>query len=710
MIKCPNCNSEVSDENIFCPSCGSRLSAPAPVQETQEPAPAVEAPAAEAPAAPAAEKPAKKGFDFAPILAALKKFWGKTKEVANKVLDKIPLPRKIVAIIGAALGVIIVGVIVLLIVLGANKDYPYALYVKDGDLYFSNLKAGKAVEIIDLSSDSNKAAYIGNSAVLTENGKRLFYPEYESDGTTTLYYRDLSKKNAVKVDTNVTKYAINANGTSVVYVKEGNLYKSNLKDKEKIASDISNFYVSEDLKKIMYSKENALYFKNGNKDAEKMVSDASMSAYDHEKLAWVFYAKEGSLYFQKTGKDDKVKVAGEYANFLTALEGGKAYFTKAATSTAKLWDFVDDDMAAADAAMTEPVYPTYPDSPDYPSSPWRSDYDTYEEYEAAYEEYQKEYNRLYEEYQAARDKYYEDQDKYYEDYSKWNEKCNRDGLRETLKETDYNQNAYELYYFDGKEAKLVVSGMNSSWDFDYEYDEEGNVQAYGQVVIRTSADVTKIRLSEVNYYWQVEEYLNSGSGDEVKKLVWQDKVFDVNVEKASTIRFSTDGKKVYILANVDGEKDTGDLYEAKFSKSGMGKAKEIDTDVSTYGWGFSKDVGVYYMKDYKKDTNKGDLYVKGKKIDFDVSSGGVAAFKGGYLYKSGDDMKYYKSGKAITVAEKVRSVALINSDTLVLLYDWNSEKGKGTLGVFTGGKKVTELDDDVTRLIAPNYSLIRTVY
>ena len=204
--------------------------------------------------------------------------------------------------------------------------------------------------------------------------------------------------------------------------------------------------------------------------------------------------------------------------------------------------------------------------------------------------------------------------------------------------------------------------------------------------------------------------LNSGSGDEVKKLVWQDKVFDVNVEKASTIRFSTDGKKVYILANVDGEKDTGDLYEAKFSKSGMGKAKEIDTDVSTYGWGFSKDVGVYYLKDYKTDTNKGDLYVKGKKIDFDVSSGGVAAFKGGYLYESGDDMKYYKSGKTITVAEKVRSVALINSDTLILLYDWNSEKGKGTLGVFTGGKKVTELDEDVTRLIAPNYSLIRSIY
>lgn len=709
MIKCPNCSREVSDDNIFCPDCGTRLSAPAPVQESQEPvAPAV---AAEAPAEAAAQ-PAKKGFSFAAVLAALKKFWGKTKEVANKVLDKIPLPRKVVAIIGAALAVIIVAVIVLLIVLGANKDYPYALYVKDGDLYFSNLKVGKEVEIVDLSSDSNEAYYVGNSAALTKDGSRLFYPEFESDGNT-LYYRDLKKKDSVKVDTNITRYAINEKGTAIVYIKEGNLYKSNLKDKEKIASEIGTFYISEDFKKIIYTKtsdgKTDLYFKNGNKDAEKMVSEASIVSYDHEKLAWIFYSKEGSLYFQKPGKDDKTKVADSYESFSTALEGGKAYFVQSTTSKTKLWDFVTDDLADADAAMTEPVAPVWPEYPDYPSSPWRSDYDTYEEYEAAYEEWEKEYNRMYEAYQAARDKYYEDQDKYYENMQVWYQKENRDELRQTLKETEYEKKTYELYYFNGKEAVLVASDLNGSWAFDYEYDEDGEAIAVGTVSVKPAGEMGKVKMSEISSRWDLENKLDSESEGEVStKLVWQDKAFDLKVEDHYSIRFSENGKKVYILADVNEEKQTGDLYEAKFSKSGMGDPKKIDSDVSTSGFGYTADVGVYYMKDYK--DGKGDLYVKGKKIDFDVKANGVAAFKGGYLYFSGEDMKYYKSGKAITVAEKVEGANLFNDDTLVLLYDWNEEKGKGTLGVFTGGKKVTVLDEDVTRLIYCYDSMIHSIY
>lgn len=708
MIKCPNCNHDVSEESIFCPECGTRMSAPAPVQEPQEPvapAAAVEAPA-EAPVEAAAE-PAKKAFSFAAVWAAVKKFFGKVKEVTNKVVDKIPLPKKVVAIIAIALAVILVAGIIVLIVVNANRTYPFALYVKDNDLYFSNLKKGKQVEIIDYEQGNSMAYYSGASAALNKSGSRLFYPEFDSDGTT-LYYRDLNKKEAVKIDSGVTSYAINENGTAIVYMKEGNLYKSNLKDKEKIASDIGSFRVSKDLKKVLYTKEGALYFKNGNKDAEKIVSDASLVSCDSEKLAWMFYTKEGALYFQKPGKDDKIKVSENYNDFLVAMKDGKAYFTKTTSSNAKLWDFVEDDMAESDAAMKEPVYPEYPDYPDYPSRPWRSDFDTQEEYEIAYAEYEAEYERLQKAYDEAREKYYEDQDKYYEDSAKWNEKVNRDSLRETLKEMDYNKSSYELYYFDGKTAKLVTGDLANSWDFDWVTNEKGAVAA-GSVEIRQGGAVGKVKLSEVNYYWQVEDQLNSGSaGALVTKLVWQDKVFDLNVEKVDSIRFSDDAKKIWVLADVNDEKNTGDLYEAKFSKSGMGNAKKIDTDVSTSGFTYSEGVGICYMKEYK--DGKGDLYVKGKKIDFDVTSGGVAAFKGGYLYQSGKDLKYYKGGKATTIAEKVYNLAMYNEDTLVLLYDWSSEKGKGTLGVFTGGKKVTVLDEDVTRLINIAPTGIHNVY
>jgi len=46
---------------------------------------------------------------------------------------------------------------------------------------------------------------------------------------------------------------------------------------------------------------------------------------------------------------------------------------------------VTDDVASADASMTEPVHPGYPDEPTCPS---RIDYDTEAEYEAVWDQYE----------------------------------------------------------------------------------------------------------------------------------------------------------------------------------------------------------------------------------------------------------------------------------------------------------------------------------
>lgn len=716
MIKCPNCNHDVAEGNVFCPNCGARLVAAEPVQEPQEVVTPV-APAAPAePAAPAQEPKAENAKATAPFLAtalaAVKGFLGKAKVVLDKVLDKIPLPRKIVGIIAGGVAALLVLAIVLIVVFSGGKDPEYALYVKDGDLFFSNLKKGKEVEIMDFHSDlgSSIAYYAGNASAINEGGTRLFYPEVKLSGYA-LYYRDLNKDEGEKIDSDVTSYAINAKGSAIIYMKDGNLYKSDLKEKEKLASDISRFYVSENFKNVLYTKSDGdLYFKSGNKDAVKLSSEASLLAYDEEKLEWVFFSKEGNLYFQKTNSEDKVKVDSEYSYFETALEGGKAYYIKSNTVTTKLWDYVIDDLAASDAAMTEPVAPEWPTRetyPEYPDRPWRYEFDTTEEYEAAYAEYEKElekYNaevdRINDAYDAAKDKYYEDQEAYYDARDAWWDKENRDSLRESLKEQEYEYTSYSLYYFNGKESKLVVENLEGSYSFNCLAEVAAG---YAEVIVRGEA--AKVKMSEVSSVWDVRNQISSGSDAAAYKVIWEDQAFDVENDEIYQLTLSYDAKAVYYLADVDAEKGVGELYKAKLSSKSLGEAEKLDDDVSTYGFGYAEDAGICYMKEYK--DGKGDLYVEGKEIDFDAAPG-VRAFKGGYLYSADGSMKYYKNGKKSTVADDVQSAVMLNDEKLVLLYDYSSESSEGTLGVWTGGK-ITVLDDEVSGLIQPSGSMVHSV-
>ena len=56
-------------------------------------------------------------------------------------------------------------------------------------------------------------------------------------------------------------------GKGVLYIKDSKLYKHNLKEKEKLASDVVGFIASENGKQIVYQDdESRLYFKSGIKD------------------------------------------------------------------------------------------------------------------------------------------------------------------------------------------------------------------------------------------------------------------------------------------------------------------------------------------------------------------------------------------------------------------------------------------------------------
>lgn len=320
VVFCPNCGEQTSSEFAFCQKCGASL-----------------AENAETPAEPAQEK----------------------KTVSQKPL--------LFGGIGAA--VVVVVALVAAMLAGGGKQSNYAMYLKDKEIVYTNFSDKAPMEIssrlLNGSSVSNSdLAYygseIGSYIALNDKGTRIFYPDRidsVSDGVT-LYYRNLKKpeEEPVKIDSDVTRYAINRDGSQVVYLKgrDGILYLHDLTDKNKIASGVGFFTVSDDFKKIGYFKdENSWYTMRIGKDPEKLAGEVSSVQYVSDDLSTLYYVRDGSLYKQVEGSKDREKIVTDFSRIISIYDSGEIYYTKSKSSEKRLIDYVNDDMAASDVPLWE---------------------------------------------------------------------------------------------------------------------------------------------------------------------------------------------------------------------------------------------------------------------------------------------------------------------------------------------------------------------
>ena len=324
---CPNCQSQLADDATFCGTCG----APVPQQE---------------PAAP--------GKKENPIVEFVKK-----------------LPRKYLKLGGIAAAAVLVLVLVISLFSG-SKQPDYFLYLKDGEMFSVGLNGSNPWEIT-----SKLAKDIGNANLAVEadsiawritlsaDGKRIFYPDkFEGyiGGSFSLYYRNVNKpkQDPVKVASDVTDYRINEDGSIVIFENnDGDLYRYNVRkdEKEKISKDIRSYRtsedldeillltydgdlyrqsgsrekvklesdvtglvdVSEDLKTVLFMKDDALYRKTGSKEKEKIDSDVEETVRVSEDLKTVLYIKDDALY-RKTGSKEKEKVDADIEEIVRISE------------------------------------------------------------------------------------------------------------------------------------------------------------------------------------------------------------------------------------------------------------------------------------------------------------------------------------------------------------------------------------------------------
>ena len=572
MSFCPNCNKQFEDGVKFCDACGTAL------VEAAAPAPAAE------PVAPA-EAPA----------------------------FKLPfqLNKKLLTIGAAALAAILVIAIVVSALFTPVANY--VLYAKDDKVMYYDGSGKPWVAVEDIE---DKGLY--GIPVTTADGKRMYFIQ---DGD--LFYRDVeSKKEAVKIHSKVDDFIINENGTALIYLRSGKLYRSNgKKEGEEIAKDVTDvFAVSKDLKKVLYgtleeeeivedgetvdTKDAYEVFLCTGKKSIKVATGVDDVAYT-EDLSIVYYTKDGTLYSKK-GKKDAVKIAEDVSDINRVYDEG-IYYT-----------VVEVD-----------------------------------------------------------------------------EKKNEDGYV-----IERNENR-SLFFYDGKNSKALSEDAYFAGS------------AADKAVI---AYAVKVETEDKEGYTTYDfEYYIATKAETVE--------LGINVGR---IRFSEDGKKAYVLEELDDdaieelkedERATTTLHEVKISGKKLDK-KSIDTDIDNEaGFGYNAKTDYYwYFKDYDKEDGTFTLFINGKEIKDGVSASRVQFNEKTKTltfftdYETDDDgvlqgtLWFSKGGKAaVEVDSEVNSYAVQANGYIAYIKEVNPKNGEGDLCInklTKKPKKVKPVDTDVTFVAA----------
>ena len=233
---CPNCGTQASKSAAFCGNCGfsfQTMTQPQP-QPQPQPEPQPEFQPQPQPSKAKTAKTAVTGF-----------FSG--------LMEKISvIPKKFLALGGGAVALLLVAVILLSIFLTGGPNN-YALYIKDGELYYADVDNFEPFEVTDNLYDTDYAL-----AKLSSDGKTLFYLDetYNTSGSV-LYYRSVNDpdEKPVKIDSDVLYFILNNSGDIVTYFKNDTrtLYQHDLSERTKIASDVADFAVTPDGETVLYT-------------------------------------------------------------------------------------------------------------------------------------------------------------------------------------------------------------------------------------------------------------------------------------------------------------------------------------------------------------------------------------------------------------------------------------------------------------------------
>ncbi len=540
--------------------------------------------------------------------------------------------RKIWALSAITIGVIILTILFVFIILGGtssasdDKVGDSLFYTKNGKVYYTSIDEIAPVEVISPNGkvlDRSFSYYDIFSIQVSEDGRKLFYPnnidlndpEYHAD----IFCCDLVSKNheAIKVGSGINNYVPNQDGSKVYFLKDKDLYVSDLSKAEKIAAGIEELCIDKEGSRLIYMTLDSRLFQytDNNKEVKEIASNIKLH-YASADLKTVYYLKGNDLYLLKDGKDTQM-IESDIASVLNIYEDGSLYYLKAHPIITS--DYVNDDMAASDAQMSKPNESDYPDRKSYSEA-----------------------------------------------YNKFAKKNARDNLRQLLR-NDRIGEINSLYYYSNGKSTMVSDCCDNVWK-----DTDKIIMPYHSAPIYCGSDrplliyfqlkANKINMSDVTGYMDIYNHIMSSvlnhaetyvcSGSEVLK-----KIAD---KKPDQLEYDIENNKIYYAVNNYDDLFCYDLYSVTIDGSKVSEARKYAEKAYLLSNFFSVGDSVLYLKNDGSNSLGRDLYVNSEKIDRNVDLPvhrieNTNSFIYASNYKKGGtyELKLYQDRKITKIADSV---------------------------------------------------------
>lgn len=540
------------------------------------------------------------------------------------------------------------------------------IYFTDAD---STLYGIAAAELKKGSKPERISRDVGSFNVLDDG--RLIYIQY--DGETKLYVYD--KGESYRLLRGYSEYRLSQDQKTIYYTEEDDaddtitLYKISIaKDakEERLLKGATNIYTSWDADTLVYGVDD---------NPGGGYATSSDSSADRNTL---------TVYSCTPGGDRTKLIDDIYSISGVSVGGGKVsfYYYVEDVEERTLYDFVTDAKAGADASTLSEPEPVYPYSYDYSPHNYSVLDDTTIEYydyngnrytldvsgllspehPTAYDVYMYTYNVEALAREEAQARYDEARADYDARYETWSEAENREYIRESLKDTTYNQSSFSLYHYTGSDksdpiaTQISSSGRGSS--------PSNGVFLYHKVSLEGGkvADV-----DELDYASQVREKLNSGAGDDdwYQNVGGKESVIS-DLEDVTSIYgiYVLNGKEVVLDVDDDGENV---LMAFSLGSDALTFTSTIvDDEFSGPYWGQSSGKDVLYLF-----------------TDVDTDSNGTAG-----------DLSVYKDGKLETIAKEVYGAAILDQNgATYLVTDLDNRNSSVELATLKDGKTTTISDE-----------------
>lgn len=588
-------------------------------------------------------------------------------------------PKKLA--IGAAAFLLAVGgaCVVGALLMGNHK---YVAYLKDGSVNQADLEHDKK-EAVKYSGDYGNEDSLFNAYVEVEysrDGKYIFYPtEVRYDGGAHPEFRlnmqRVGKEEPVKLGSSVWRYSVLAQNKAV-YIKSGNntLYINDKKNhKEKIASNVMDYYIDEDEKNIVWIETDgeayAMYQQDLALKKEKKTLAEDITVYEvSENLKQIVVMEVDTLYMIRDfGEKEKISsnVSRVIAN---SEETGSVYYSKLPEKAGNSSEIIEDDCAESDAKIKEPEYNSFI-TQKVEKNVYTGKYERIEGLD------QEAYNQAWEQYEA---------------------KERRDEIRQRTHELELGSYVNELYRFQDGQEELIDG---SYADLLYDYGTEGKKKGIFAFSHYKMEEVPKIKMSEIDSLSDLSDlyYENLRTAKETC-IYTGEKVITLAEDFPYAVALDTEKKMGYGLKEESG---TYTLMSFSIGESSDGACKTVAEDVdSTLTLAQGK---IYYLTDVYESA--GELYCNEEHIDSDVFVGSLTKVNDTVAYAVDYDsnkcqatLKLYNGKESTKIADDVHAYYAFDEKDIAVLADYNMDRQEGNLKYYSGRNELVEIDEDVTAI------------